>query len=321
MVMRRVVLSVVALAVAGVSQQAPPCTDMISMQTGWMGAVMDECCDEPTEDCATGFPATCNADCATVLLPMQEACEGFLSSSPLWMGTKRVVDAAAANCPVATVPAPPPPAPLQDCNDFGQLQQLLGPINAACCTSAVDCSTGMPETCDASCATVLLPFSASCATFLQLPINAGLKTIIDAVVGTCRAPSLGPPPPPAPGPCFPNPCQNGGWCRDASAAGQGGGRGGAAYTCSCAAGFSGADCADGQPEEPWCHVELPSVPETLQSWFDTGNWIQAATIAQFYLSQVCRAAFHRYARMISWLVHFFSLIYSRACVLRGVGHT
>jgi hypothetical protein len=132
--MMRGVLSAWAVVGVVVAQEAPPCTDMMSMQTGWMSGVMDECCDEPTEDCNSGFPATCNAACATVLLPMQEACEGFLSSSPLWMGTKSVVDAAAANCPVATVPAPAPPAPLQDCNDFGQLQQV-GP---ACFASPVE---------------------------------------------------------------------------------------------------------------------------------------------------------------------------------------
>ena len=61
----------------------------------------DECCDEPTEDCSSGYPASCNADCAKVraskrfsndthqptdtavvawqvLLPVQEACTEFL---------------------------------------------------------------------------------------------------------------------------------------------------------------------------------------------------------------------------------------------------
>ena len=28
--------------------------------------VTAECCDEPTEDCSNGYPASCNADCAKV---------------------------------------------------------------------------------------------------------------------------------------------------------------------------------------------------------------------------------------------------------------
>jgi hypothetical protein len=50
-----------ALTVATVhGQPAAPCTDMMSMQAGWMAGVMDECCNEPTEDCSGGFPVSCN---------------------------------------------------------------------------------------------------------------------------------------------------------------------------------------------------------------------------------------------------------------------
>ena len=37
-------------------------------------AVNDECCDEPTEDCSSGPPATCNLGCAHVLLPYFDDC-------------------------------------------------------------------------------------------------------------------------------------------------------------------------------------------------------------------------------------------------------
>ena len=33
--------------------------------------VTAECCDEPTEDCSSGMPATCNAGCAAVLVPVK----------------------------------------------------------------------------------------------------------------------------------------------------------------------------------------------------------------------------------------------------------
>ena len=62
----------------------PECTDMLTMQAMFMPAVMDECCDEDSEDCSNGFPSTCNGRCAEVLLPMQDACSAFLSSSPMW---------------------------------------------------------------------------------------------------------------------------------------------------------------------------------------------------------------------------------------------
>ena len=59
-----------------------------------------ECCDGPTEDCSAGFPATCDAECAAVLLPAQAACEDFLAAGGMLMaGTKSQIDAAAARCP------------------------------------------------------------------------------------------------------------------------------------------------------------------------------------------------------------------------------
>ena len=69
----------------------------------------------------------------------------------MWMGTKTVVDLAASTCPIAAAAPGPAPVVLQDCGDFGQLQSLLGPVNEACCTGAVDCSSGVPDTCDATC--------------------------------------------------------------------------------------------------------------------------------------------------------------------------
>ena len=61
------------LATAVHGQTAPPCTDMMAMQSGWMAGVMDECCDEAAEDCSSGFPVSCNAAwCVTFLsVPLQ----------------------------------------------------------------------------------------------------------------------------------------------------------------------------------------------------------------------------------------------------------
>ena len=209
-----------------------------------------------------------------MLLPMQAACESFLGASPLTIGTKQVVDAAAATCPIKA-PPPPPAVELGPCENFADLQTLLPLVNERCCDEPEDdCSSGVPSTCDADCGAVLLPFRAACADFLKMPMNAGMKNLIDQAANGCRVrPGVGARPPPPPGPCEPNPCKNGGWCRLPAASGAGLPGGGhrllqkgadSDFTCTCAAGFSGADCSSGSPEEPWCHMVLPSLPDTVR---------------------------------------------------------
>ena len=39
------------------------------------------CCDEPGEDCSSGMPASCNADCSAVLLPYFDDCERALGDA------------------------------------------------------------------------------------------------------------------------------------------------------------------------------------------------------------------------------------------------
>lgn len=41
-------------------------------------AVNGECCDEPSEDCSSGSPSTCNPSCAHVVLPFFEECSEAL---------------------------------------------------------------------------------------------------------------------------------------------------------------------------------------------------------------------------------------------------
>lgn len=43
--------------------------------------VNSECCDEASEDCSSGEPATCNAGCASVLVPFFEDCRQTLEAS------------------------------------------------------------------------------------------------------------------------------------------------------------------------------------------------------------------------------------------------
>ena len=68
-------------------------------------AVNDECCDEPTEDCSSGRPATCNVGCAHVLLPFFDDCAGALGAAGAGL-----FDDVVALCHAAE--AGPPPAPV-----------------------------------------------------------------------------------------------------------------------------------------------------------------------------------------------------------------
>ena len=86
-------------SVASLCPPQLPCNTPTELGAAFV-PVNRECCDEPDEDCTSGFPATCNAGCAAVLLPTQAACEGFLSAGGLAMaGTKSRIDSVASLCP------------------------------------------------------------------------------------------------------------------------------------------------------------------------------------------------------------------------------
>ena len=53
------------------------------------------CCDEPSEDCSSGQPASCNEACARVLVPMRDNCQRVVQvTTELWTA----IDQAAAEC-------------------------------------------------------------------------------------------------------------------------------------------------------------------------------------------------------------------------------
>jgi hypothetical protein len=61
--------------------------------------VTAECCDEPSEDCSSGYPTTCNAGCAAILLPVRAACASFLANGGVALApVTNLIDAAAATC-------------------------------------------------------------------------------------------------------------------------------------------------------------------------------------------------------------------------------
>lgn len=68
-------------------------------------ALNAECCDEPSEDCGSGRPATCNLGCAHVLLPFFEDCAGALgpTAAERFDGVVRLCHAAEPPAPVRII--------------------------------------------------------------------------------------------------------------------------------------------------------------------------------------------------------------------------
>eukprot|EP01047_Picozoa_sp_COSAG01_P031974 COSAG01_NODE_2293_length_7967_cov_83.137646_5_plen_343_part_00 len=56
------------------AQAALPC----GILNARANAVQTECCNEPAEDCSSGYPASCNAGCATTFLPFMADCGALL---------------------------------------------------------------------------------------------------------------------------------------------------------------------------------------------------------------------------------------------------
>jgi hypothetical protein len=62
------------------SQPPPPPLDGIGSceLAARTASINAECCDEPSEDCSTGQPASCNVGCASVLIPFFADCSEAL---------------------------------------------------------------------------------------------------------------------------------------------------------------------------------------------------------------------------------------------------
>ena len=76
----------------------PPlsCSDMRSFQA-LIVPINVECCDEPGEDCSDGYPASCNAGCAALLLPFRAAGANILGGS-LMAESRARLERAAQTC-------------------------------------------------------------------------------------------------------------------------------------------------------------------------------------------------------------------------------
>lgn len=61
-----------------------------------------ECCDEPTEDCSSGQPASCNAGCAAVLLPYYQDCRAVLADDAQILAAVESAVQTCASTPIYT---------------------------------------------------------------------------------------------------------------------------------------------------------------------------------------------------------------------------
>eukprot|EP01043_Picozoa_sp_COSAG02_P008861 COSAG02_NODE_291_length_25510_cov_9.433828_7_plen_280_part_00 len=139
--------------------------------------VTGACCDDPTEDCSSGQPASCNAGCAAVLVPYLQDCQLVMDKDAL-----RSVQEAAERCPVS-------PCLIAD------LENRVALVHAECCDDpGEDCSSGEPATCDAGCAAVLVPYFQDCRSTLELMASEGEQTVkaIKAAVDRCPANNCAP---------------------------------------------------------------------------------------------------------------------------------
>ena len=156
------------------------CTNFAEF-TAMSVSLNEACCEAAGTECTMGIPSSCPGACATVLLPMRDACGDFLKGSGAMFKTS--IDSAAEKC------APPPPPPPPPCTNFAEFTAISAPLNEACCEGAgTDCTMGIPSSCPGDCATVLLPVHDACGDFLNGD-GAMFKTLIDSAAGQCAAAS------------------------------------------------------------------------------------------------------------------------------------
>jgi hypothetical protein len=140
-----------------------------------IGLVTKSCCDEPSEKCVNGQPATCNSGCGRVLKPMISKCKQVLAK-PYMLTTKAALEKAASKCPASFKP----------CTNFGQMDSYSKAVNSACCSKPGSCTGGIPKACTGHCAGALVPMSSACTPFLKSKpyFGATLKSL-QAAVKSC----------------------------------------------------------------------------------------------------------------------------------------
>eukprot|EP01052_Picozoa_sp_SAG31_P035914 SAG31_NODE_4399_length_3269_cov_11.372871_4_plen_260_part_00 len=224
-----------AVVVRAQWQETRECSNALQLSN----AVVDmdrECCDEPDEDCSSGYPASCNEGCANVLLPIRAACREYLSGGfPGLSKIKAIIDVAADRCAVFNCDS----YPCQNgatcmANQYaGETTEYAGEYQCECsagyegsnCDAEVDYCASRPCENGGSCMSTEEGYQCECKRGYE---GSNCATFDD--------------------PCDSGPCQNGGACSTASAefqllleaemeAGDGIG-----YQCECARGWDGRSC-------------------------------------------------------------------------------
>ena len=152
-----------------------PCANVAEL-TAYTQTVNSACC-VGKKSCVNGFTSSCSQACAVVLLPMQSACASFLSQGgTAFASLNTLIDTAAASCPQSP----------NDCTTVDECNAYAARVTAECCDEPTEsCASGIPKTCNAGCAAVLLPMQASCSDFLSGLIYRQLKSTIDAAAASC----------------------------------------------------------------------------------------------------------------------------------------
>ena len=153
----------------------PLCTSFDEFQT-ILAPVNEECCDEDSEDCSSGYPATCNEGCAAQLLPLVDACAGFLADNAM-APIKDALDGVAAKCGQK----------VQPCTNYEEYNIWFAQVSTTCCNDPGDaCRQGYPTTCHPDCAKILRPLSTACANFLASPGMAAALAAVEGAAAACN---------------------------------------------------------------------------------------------------------------------------------------
>ena len=176
-------------------------------------ALNDECCDEASEDCSSGRPATCNLGCARVLLPYFDECAAQLGedgAAPF----NDVVLKCQATADACTVPLGPSP-----CQNGGECSAVVGGGHRR--TQAAGGAAPFVCACPAE------YFGPSCATYCAPEATCSGH-------GSCAA---------ADGSCVCDAGFDGAGCEtDHTSCSGHGAFDGESNSCRCEAGFGGEDC-------------------------------------------------------------------------------